>query len=137
MSGTIIPTLEDRSWVGGFVQGEGSTLTHYVRSNDSTVLVLTVSGTDSVPIFEFSDLVGLPRPLQPKPNSNREQRSKWWRETTGLRALQVLREIQPFLVGEKLREAEKALILFSPSGYRHGCYRAVDIWPSSEFPLKS
>jgi hypothetical protein len=135
MSGTIIPTLEGRSWVGGFVQGEGSTLTHYVRSNDYTVLVLMVTGTDPAPILEFSDLVGLPRPLQPKPN--REQRPKWWRETTGLRAVQVLREIQPFLVGEKLREVEKALILFSPSGYRKGCHRAADVWPSKEFPLRN
>jgi hypothetical protein len=123
--------------VGGLVQGEGSILSHYVESNDFTTLVLMVSMTDPAPVFGFSDLVGLPRPLKPKPSSNPKYRPKWWRETTGLRALQVLREIQPFLVGEKLREAEKALILFSPTGYRRGCFRAVDVWPPGEFPFRN
>jgi hypothetical protein len=133
----IILALEDRSWVGGLVQGEGSILTHYVKSNNSTALVVMVSMTDEAPIFRFSDLVGLPRPWQPKASSDRQQRPKWWRETTGLRALRVLREIHPFLVGEKQREATKALVLFGPSGYRRGCFRAVEVWPPNQFPLRS
>jgi hypothetical protein len=133
----IILAPEDRSWVGGLIQGEGSILTHYVKSNDSTALVIMVSMTDEAPILRFSDLLGLPRPLKPKPAYRREQMPKWWRETTGLRALRVLREIQPYLVGEKLREADKALALFGSRGYRRGCFRASDVWPQNEFPLRN
>jgi hypothetical protein len=133
----IIPAAEDRSGVGGLVQGEGSILTHYAKSNDSTTLVVQVSMTDQAPVFAFSDMIGLPRPSKPKPSSNRRHRAKWWRAATGLRALRVLREIQPFLVGGKLKEAEKAIALFGPTGYHHGCLRAIDVFPPNEFPLRN
>jgi hypothetical protein len=132
----VIPTLEDRSWTGGLTQGEGSIESHYMKSVDFTTVVFSVSMTDSAPVLRFSDLVGLPKPSKPKPNTNSMYKAAWRKEVTGLRALKVLREIQPFLLGEKLREAEKALSFFSPNGYRLGHFRPADIWPRDEYPLR-
>jgi hypothetical protein len=94
--------------------------------------------TDPAPVFKFSDVVGLPRPSKAKPaqTANPNHKPKWLKAVTGLRALRVLREIQPFLFGEKSREVEKALTFFSPTGYRDGCFRPIEIWPREEFPLR-
>jgi len=134
----VIRALEDRSWVGGLSQGEGCTESHYAKLVDSTTIELSISMTDSAPVFQFSDIVGLPRPSKPKPPQTAEpnHKPKWLKAVTGLRALRVLGEIQPFLFGEKAREVERALAFFSPTGYRQGHFRPIDIWPREEFPLR-
>src|SRR6266480_568551 len=134
----IIPSMEDRSWVGGLAQGEGCTQSHYARLVDSTTIELSISMTDPAPVFKFSGIVGLPRPSKPKPvrGANPNYKPKWLKAVTGLRALRVLREIQPFVFGEKAREVEKALAFFSPTGYRAGCFRPIEIWPRDAFPLR-
>ena len=134
----VIRALEDRSWVGGLSQGEGCTQSHYARLVDSTTIELSISMTDPAPVFKFSDIVGLARPSKPKPLqiANPNYKPKWLKGVTGLRALRVLREIQPFLFGEKAREVERALAFFSPTGYRNGCFRPNEIWPREEFPLR-
>lgn len=48
----------------------------------------------------------------------------------------MAREILPFLIGQKLEEAKRALEFFSPDGYREGKYSAYDVWPDDEFPLR-
>jgi hypothetical protein len=131
----IIPALEDRSWVGGLTQGEGCTLSHYAKLVDSTTIELSISMTDPAPVFKFSDIVGLPRPSKSKPSSNPNYKPSWLKTITGLRALRVLREIQPFLLGEKRREVERGLAFFAPRGYHVGRFRPADIWPREEFPL--
>jgi hypothetical protein len=50
--------------------------------------------------------------------------------------MRVLNEISPFLVGGKLKEAEKALIFFAPTGHHPGKLKSRDIWPPEEFPLR-
>jgi hypothetical protein len=134
----IIPSIEDRSWVGGLTQGEGCTQSHYARLVDSTTIELSVSMTDPAPVFKFSGIVGLPRPSKPKPvlAASPNYKPKWLKGVTGLRALRVLKEIRPFLFGEKSREVEKALAFFSPTGYRAGCFRPIEIWPRDAFPLR-
>jgi hypothetical protein len=134
----VIRDLDDRSWVGGLSQGEGCTGSHYAKLVDSTTIELSISMTDSAPVFQFADIVGLPRPSKPKPPRIAEPNSKpkWMKGVTGLRALRVLGEIRPFLFGEKAREVERALVFFSPTGYRDGCFRPIDIWPREEFPLR-
>lgn len=133
----IIPGTADRQWVGGLVQGEGSTQTHYVHATNSTTVVLAVAMTDSAPVFRFSDLVGLPRPSKPEPNANPRPLPKWRKEVSGLRAYRVLTETQPFLMGEKSREVQKALEFFAPNGiHRGGWFSALDVWPPDEFSLR-
>jgi hypothetical protein len=134
----VIGALEDRSWVGGLAQGEGCTQSHYAKIVDSTAIELSVSMIDPAPVFQFSDIVGLARPSKPKPaqTANPNYKPKWLKSVIGLRALRVLKEIQPFLFGEKSREVEKALTFFSPTGYRQGHFRPIDIWPREEFPLR-
>ncbi len=131
---TIIPTTDGRAWVGGLVQGEGSIKCHYVRPTDTTTLDISTGMTDPVPIFKLSEYYGLSRPA--KPRAHKDWNPVWNKNVGGLRALRVLREILPFLVGEKLREAEKALEFFSPYGCRRGHYRAGDIWPPDKFALR-
>src|SRR2546428_2527727 len=97
---------------------------------------LSVGMTDSAPVFRFSDLVGLTRPSRPKQRANVKLKPLWRKDIAGLRAFRVLHEIQPFLAGERLRGAQKALTFFSPMGYHRGWFRPIDVWPPNEFPLR-
>lgn len=120
----IIPTF----------QGEGSIRSNYVKLTDSTVLDLMTGMTDPAPIFKLSEYFGLPRPTRPKPNH--EWKPVWFKGIYGLRAYRVLREIRPFLLGDELKEADRALEFFSPYGHHPGYFRSVDVWPPDEFPLR-
>ena len=130
----IIPNMEDRYWVAALIQGEGCIESFYVAATDCTAILLTLGMTDSAVVFRFSDLVGLPRPAKPR---NRSGGKPTWRKSiVSMRAIRVLREITPLLLGDKLREAERALTFFDCDGYHEGCARPTQIWPTSEFPLR-
>ncbi len=131
----IITSTDDRAWVGGLVQGEVTLESHYVKMSDSTTLILGLRMTDPHPVFRFADLCGLPRPNRPTERPNRWQ-PIWRKDVSGIRALRVLKEIQPFLVGQKLREAQKAFDFFDLNGYRRGCFYSSAIWPPDEFPFR-
>ena len=130
----IIASVEGRSWVGGLIQGEGCIESHYVKATNSTAIQLAFGMTDPDPIFKLCDLVGMSRPLRPK--DNHAWKPVWIKRTVGLRAFRVLQEVRPFLVGEKLSEAERALDFFLSNGYRDGCFRPPDIWPPGDFPFR-
>lgn len=132
--GVVITSAEGRSWVGGLIQGEGCIESHYVKSMDSTAIQLAFGMTDPDPIFKFCALVGMSRPSRPK--DDHVFQPVWVKRAVGLRALRIVQEVHPFLMGEKLREAERALDFFSPRGYHRGCFRPPDIWPTEEFPLR-
>jgi len=61
----------------------------------------------------------------------------WRKNVYGIRAIRVLREVLPFLEGAKRKEAERALAFFDSNGYHPGRARPTEIWPASEFPLRS
>jgi hypothetical protein len=132
---TIIRTPEGKSWVAALLQGEGCIQSIYRKTSDSTYLVIDTSMVDSAAIFQLSEFVGLSPPS--KATKNHQWKPLWRKSIDGLRALRVLREILPFLVGQKLKEAERALVLFTPGGYHRGCLRNSDIWPQSDFPLRT
>jgi hypothetical protein len=90
---------------------------------------------DPAPIYKLSGYYGLPH--SSRTTKNHDWNLQWRKNISGLRAFRVLHEILPFLVGQKLREAEKALTFFAPRGMHRGCYRNGDIWPQSEFPLRT
>jgi hypothetical protein len=131
----IIPTSTGRRWVAGLTQGEGCIQARFYREYDVTRLNIDVSMTDPEPVFKFSDYVGLSHPS--KPVKNHDWKPNWHKNISGLRAFRVLQEVRPFLLGEKLREAEKALAFFAPHGIHSSCYGNRDIWPSSEFPWRT
>ncbi len=130
----IVPTLEGRCWVAALLQSEGCIASYYVKSTNSTIILLEFKMTDSAPIFKFSDYVGLPRPTRPKLHEGKKP--AWRKEIYGRRAFRILQEVRPFLLGEKLREAEKALAFFNQDGYYRGHRTPIDIWPTKEFPLR-
>jgi hypothetical protein len=130
----VITTLEDRSWVGGFFQGEGCIQSHYVKACDSTTLDLAVGMTDPDPVFKFADCCNLGRPARPRNKKN--YKPVWTKSITGVRAFRILGEVLPFLVGGKAIEAEKALNFFGPNGYHRGHFRPAEIWPANEFPYR-
>jgi hypothetical protein len=127
----IIPTTVGRCWVAGLVQGEGCFQARFRKQVDATYLNLDVSMADPEPIFTFSDYVGLSHPL--KPVRNHDWKPNWHKNVSGLRALRVLQEVHPYLLGEKLKEAEKAVTFFTPYGIHSGCFGNLDVWPTSEF----
>jgi hypothetical protein len=131
----VIPTTVARSWVASIIQGEGCIQSAYDKDNDYTFLVVDVSMIDPAPIFRLSEYIGLDPPS--KPVKNHQWKLIWHKNIAGLRALRVLQEITPYLVGQKRREGEKALSFFSPMGLQRGCFRNRDIWPLSDFPLRT
>jgi DNA-binding transcriptional ArsR family regulator len=135
VSDVILKTEGDRGWVGGLTQGEGCIRVHYSRKSDDTVLELSVGMTDPAPVFSFCDLCGRKRPAKPSPRLN-PRKPMWIGVIGGLRAYRVLQEILPFLEGQKLEEAKRALEFFAPDGYRKGQWTAYDVWPEGEFPLR-
>ncbi len=130
----IIFAAEGRAWVGALTQGEGCIKTHYSKTHDTTSLELGMAMTDSAPIFKFCDLVGTQRPKKPRPRPI-GRKPVWSSVVGGLRAYRVLQEILPFLLGQKLDEAKKALDFF-PDGYHDGCFGGYEVWPENEFPLR-
>ena len=131
----VIPNIAGRRWVAGLVQGEGCIQCTYRWYRDATELDLYLSMVDRAPIDRLSDYYGLPRPS--KPAKNHEWKRLWRKNIAGLRALRVLQEILPFLLGGKRREAERALQVFGPDGFHSGYIGIEDVWPRSEFPLRS
>jgi hypothetical protein len=131
----IIPTTTGRRWVAGLTQGEGCIQARFYTRYNVTRLNIDVSMADPEPVFKFSDYVGLSRPA--KPVKNHDWKPNWHKNVSGLRALRVLKEIRQFLLGEKLKEAERALAFFAPYGTHSGCYGNRDIWPTPEFPWRT
>jgi hypothetical protein len=132
---TVISIPESRPWVAGLIQGEGCMQSIYRKRSDSSYLELDIGMSDPAPIFRLSDYLGVPRPM--KPSKNQSWAPLWRKGFAGLRALRVLQETLPFLVGQKRREAEKAISFFRPGGYHRGCFRNGDVWPSEDFPLRT
>ncbi|MGA2663464.1 MAG: hypothetical protein ABSF83_00765 [Nitrososphaerales archaeon] len=132
---TVIQTTVGRAWVAALIQGEGCIQSVYRRKSDTTYLELHTGMTDAGPINRLAGYLGLPLPT--KPSKNHEWKPLWRKNIAGLRALRVLREILPYLVGQKEREAKKAIEFFGPLGYHRGEFRNGDIWSRSEFPLRS
>jgi hypothetical protein len=62
------------------------------------------------------------------PPSKPGYKEVWQKSIKGLRALIVLKDVLPYLMGEKLREAQAAIDFFSPTGYRKGRFRRADVW---------
>jgi hypothetical protein len=131
----MISTLEGRAWVAALIQGEGCIQSIYRKRSNSTYLELDFAMVDPAPIFRLSDHLGVPR--RTKPSRNHDWTPLWRKSLTGLRGLRVLQETLPFLLGQKRKEAEKAVDFFSPGGYHRGCFRNGDIWPSEDFPLRT
>ncbi len=131
----VIPTEERRSWVASIIQGEGCIQSGYLKKSNTTYLALHVSMVDSAPIFRLSEYVGLEPPT--KPVKNHQWKPLWHKNIAVLRALRVLHEILPFLVGTKRREAERALSFFEPEGSHRGCFRNGDIWTPKDFPQRT
>ncbi len=132
---TIIATTVGRCWVAALIQGEGCIQSVYRQNEGLTYLELDTSMVDPMPIFRLSAYFGLSRPSKPIKNQN--WKPLWRKSISGLRALRVLQEILPFLVGQKQREAERAVTFFAPRGFHEGKFSTSDIWPRNEFPLRS
>lgn len=131
----IMQNSTDRAWSGGLVQGEGAIVAHYSKRVDVTALDVRVTMTDPNPVFRLCDLVGVARPPKSLPKEPR-RKPKWACVIGGLRAYRILKELLPFLFGEKLKEAKRALEFFAPDGYRQGRFGGYDVWPFDEFPLR-
>jgi len=126
----VIPARLDRIWVAGMMQTRrGRIQSRFVIRLRATYLEIELVMTDPAPVFAFSDFVGLPRPSRPFNN-------RWHRDVVGLRAFRVLQEIRPILLGQRLREAERAIDFFAPDGIRPGHIDDTDIWSPNEFPWR-
>ncbi|MDV3278249.1 MAG: hypothetical protein LYZ69_07270 [Nitrososphaerales archaeon] len=126
----------DRAWSGGLVQGESGIVAHYSKRTDVTSLELRTGMTEEAPIFKLCDCFGVARPQKPRPRHGK-LKPIWECVAGGLRAYRVLQELLPFLLGGKLKEAERALEFFAPDGYHKGHFGGYDVWPRDQFPSRS
>jgi len=127
--------MTDRGWSSGLVQGESAIVAHYSKKVNTTALEIRTGMTDTDPIFKLCDYFGVARPNEPRPRSH-GWKPIWECVVGGLRAYRALQEMLPFLLGEKLKEANRALEFFSPDGYHLGRLGGFDIWPEDQFPLR-
>ena len=124
----------DRFWVAGLIQGKGRIEAKFLGQIDASYLSIAVTMIDPEVLFALSDHVGLRYPT--KPMKSRGRNPSWRVNIAGLRALRVLEESLPILLGERLKEAEKAVVFFAPNGIRRGSFGNRDVWPTSEFPWR-
>lgn len=94
-----------------------------------TALVIIVEMTDREWVARFAEAIRVSPPRDKGqvillPN----RRPKFRRGASGLRALRILVEVMPYLYGQKLLEAKRAVEYFSPTGYTEGCHKAAEIW---------
>ncbi len=124
----IIRTKDGRRYVGTLVGTEGCVTCAYAKPADTTELVIVVEMTDRDWIVKFSEEVGLTPPPEMGRDVSPKRKAKFRRAPSGLRALRILKEILPYLYGQRLREAQRAIEYFSPSGHVKGMVRAAEIW---------
>lgn len=130
---TIIESESSKAYVGIILGTEGGITLGYQRPRGITELRLIVGMTDRPWVAKFSELCGLgpARRIAPHKPGYKEV---WQKVVKGLRALIILRDVLPYLMGEKLREAQAAIDFFSPTGYRKGKFRPADVWTPASFP---
>jgi hypothetical protein len=124
---TIIESETGKAYVGIVLGTEGGLTVGYQTHRAITELRLIVSMTDRPWVAKFSELCGLGPPRH-MPPSKPGYKEVWQKSIKGLRALIVLKDVLPYLMGEKLREAQAAIDFFSPTGYRKGRFRPADVW---------
>jgi len=132
----IIPREVDRAWVAGLIGGDGSISANYIIRRDETVLLVIVRMTDKEWVSRFAEITQSTPPGFVNRASRRNSKNLWEKSITGIRALRLVQEIMPYLVGGKREEAKRALEFFSPTGYRKGLFRNSEIWPHEKFPLR-
>lgn len=132
---SIIESETGKAYVGIILGTEGGLTIAYQRNRAITELRLIVSMTDRPWVAKFSELCGLgpPRHIPPGKPGYKEV---WQKTIKGLRALIILKDVMPYLMGEKLREAQAAIDFFSPTGYRKGRFRPADVWTPINFPYR-
>lgn len=132
---SIIESETDRMWVGLMVGTECGMWASYQKSFDITELKVGLGMTDRAYVERFAELckVSPPRCIPAKVAGHS---SVWSRNLRGLRALMILKEVLPYLLGDKARQARRAIEFFSPTGYKKRRFTSDQVWPSIEFPLR-
>ena len=132
---SIVTSEPNRLYAGTLVATEGSITSGYDSDIKSTRLKIIIGMTDRPYVVKFAEVCGVGPPREIPPRYKR-RRIVWEKTVSGLRAILLLNDIMPYLMGEKRKEAQRALEFFSPTGYTKGKFRAAEIWPPSQFPLK-
>jgi len=132
---TIIESETGKAYVGIVLGTEGGMTVGYQTHRAITELRLSVSMTDRPWVAKFSELCGLGPPRH-MPPSKPGYKEVWQKSIKGLRALLVLKDVLPYLMGEKLREAQAAIDFFSPTGYRKGRFRPANVWNPISFAYR-
>jgi len=104
---TIIESETGKAYVGTIVGTEGGMTLGHQRHRAITELRLIVGMTDRPWVAKFSELCGLGPPRRVPPHKS-GYKEVWQKSVKGLRALIILKDVLPYLMGEKLREAQAA-----------------------------
>lgn len=131
----VLTSKTNRQFIGILIGTEGAIMVKFDKPTNNTGLIISISMTDRTWVARFTSLCGVGPPRLSR-SSYQNHSDVWSKTIIGLRALMVLREVLPYLLGEKRLEALRAIEFFSPTGYRRGHFSARDIWLPSDFPLR-
>lgn len=131
----IIESEPDRAYAGVMLGTEGAITVGFQAHRNFTELRLILGMTDRPWVAKFAEIccLGPPRRI---PAKRAGYKDVWQKTVKGLRALMILRDVSPYLMGERLREAQAALDFFSSTGYRKGRVKPSDVWKPADFPFR-
>jgi hypothetical protein len=104
--------LEDRYWLAGLLEGEGSfhTSTHRKPSGTHNYAIIEVSMTDEDVIRRAGTLMGAPSRLQNPPSRRAKGWKPQWRvRLFGSKASSLMRDLRPLMGERRRRQIDDAL----------------------------
>ena len=132
---SIVKGAMNRRYVADLIGTEGTITCGNDRTVDSSRLKIQVGMTDSPWVEKFARIGGVGHPLKIPPKYKR-LKDVYITQLGGLRALMVLKDVLPHLMGGKRKEALRAIEFFSPTGFKKGKYFASEIWDPNLYPWK-
>lgn len=99
----LLPRSEDKAWLAGIVEGEGSVLWARYGPKEWRAKI-SIYMNDGAAISQAAHLMGL-SPFYDK------RRKRWHAYAEGFRAIQVVRLIEPYMVGQKKILAHDMVLL--------------------------
>ncbi len=125
---TVITSNIERAWLSGLILGEGSITTHFDPSRNRTRATIEIKMTEKAIMQKAASILGVSviGPFYDKRGAG--YRPRYEVSVLGTRAVNVLQEILPYLVGVRKERAEVILRRFPRNGTLVGRITASEIF---------
>ena len=119
---------DGRRFVGTMLGTEGRIICAHAKAADTTELVPVVEVADREWTAKSALVTGRGEPSRTGRDAGPGREAKFGRPPSGLRALRMLGEALPHLHGRRLKESQRAIGFFSPTGHMKGRAKAAENW---------